>query len=124
MTHAENNITNLQTILGDIRSVSNKNNLKYRLEFLYENDSGARIRLAFVKPQNEADYNRILVSGRGFTEDMQTILDEELLIEIKKDQNEWTVTYSETVKPANHNDSQPVMSQVVKSINDVIKSNN
>ena len=84
MTHAENNITNLQTILGDIRSVSNKNNLKYRLEFLYENDSGARIRLAFVKPQNEADYNRILVSGRGFTEDMQTILDEELLIGIKK----------------------------------------
>ena len=124
MTHTENNITNLQTILDDIRSVSNKNNLKYRLEFLYENDIGARIRLAFVKPQNESAYNRILVSGRGFTEDMQTILDEELLIEIKKDQNEWIATYSEAVKPASHNDSQPVINQVVKSINDVIKSNN
>ena len=124
MTHTENNLTNLQTILDDIRSVSNKNNLKYRLEFLYENDIGARIRLAFVKPENEAAYNRILVSGRGFTKDMQTILDEELLIEIKNDQNEWVVTYSETVKPANHNGSQPVISQIIKSINDVIKSNN
>ena len=124
MTHTENNITNLQTILDDIRLVSKKNNLKYRLEFLYEDDIGARIRLAFVRPQNEAHYNRILVSGRGFTEDMQTILDEELHIEIKKHHNKWAVNYSETVKSTKHNDSQPVINQVVKSINNIVKANN
>ena len=117
ITKEENGPANLQTILDNIRAIANNYALKYRLEFLYENDNGARIRLASVRPDNEPNYHRTLVAGRGFTEDMQAILEEEILIELLKDNSQWTARYNQTVKTTNSNVDGHAISQAIEEIN-------
>ena len=121
MTHTENNLTNLQIILDDIRSIAVDSNLKYRLEFLYEDDLGARIRLAYVKPDNDNHYSRILATGRGFASDIESVLEEELLLEIKKDATQWIVTHTHTIEPADFNKGQTLISQAIQLIKDVVQ---
>ena len=122
MTHTENNITNLQIILDNIRSIAANNNLKYRLDFLYEDDLGARIRLAYVKPDNENHYSRILATGRGFGSDIESVLEEELLLEIKKDASQWIVTHTHTIEPDNYNKDQTSTSQAIQLINEIVQA--
>ena len=122
MTHTENNITNLQIILDNIRSIAANNNLKYRLDFLYEDDLGARIRLAYVKPDNENHYSRILATGRGFACDIESILEEELLLEIKKDASQWIITHTHTIEPDVFNKDQTSISQAIQLIKDVVQA--
>jgi len=121
ITKEENGPANLQTILDNIRAIANNYALKYRLEFLYENDNGARIRLASVRPDNEPNYHRTLVAGRGFTEDMQAILEEEMLIELLKDHNQWTASYENTVKPTGSKPGKLVTQQIIDEINETLK---
>ena len=122
MTHTENNITNLQLILDNIRSIAANNNLKYRLDFLYEDDLGARIRLAYVKPDNENHYSRILATGRGFGSDIESVLEEELLLEIKKDASQWIVTHTHTIEPDNYNKDQTSTSQAIQLIKEIVQA--
>ena len=117
MTNEETDPANLQTILDNIRAIAHNYKLKYRLEFLYENDSGARIRLASVKPENEPNYQRTLVAGRSFTEHMKAILEEEILVELLKDHSQWTARYNQTVKAANSNVDGHAISQADEEIN-------
>jgi len=121
ITKEENGPANLQTILDNIRAIANNYALKYRLEFLYENDNGARIRLASVRPDNEPNYHRTLVAGRGFTEDMQAILEEEMLIELLKDHNQWTASYENTAKPTSSKTGKLVTQQIIGEINEALK---
>lgn len=122
MTHIENNITNLQIILDNIRSIAANNNLKYRLDFLYEDDLGARIRLAYVKPDNENHYSRILATGRGFASDIESVLEEELLLEIKNDTSQWIVTHTHTIEPDVFNKDQTSINQAIQLIKDVVQA--
>ena len=120
MTNEETEPANLQTILDNIRAIAHNYKLKYRLEFLYENDSGARIRLASVRPEYEPNYQRTLVAGRSFTEDMKAILEEEILVELLKDHSQWTARYNQTVKPANPNVDGHLISQAIEEINEAL----
>ena len=114
-------MTNLQTILDNVRTIAHNHEIKYRLEFLYENDIGARIRLALVLSNNESDYRRILVAGRGFSQDMQSILEEELVIEITKNHNKWSASYEQTVKPISSNPGNLAIQQIIGRINETLK---
>ncbi len=120
MTNEETEPANLQTILDNIRAIAHNYKLKYRLEFLYENDSGARIRLASVRPEYEPNYQRTLVAGRSFTEDMKAILEEEILVELLKDHSQWTARYNQTVKPASPNVDGHLISQAIEEINEAL----
>ena len=121
ITKEENGPANLQTILDNIRAIAHNYKLKYRLEFLYENDNGARIRLASVSPENEPNYDRTLVAGRGFTEDMRALLEEEMLVELLKDHNQWTASYENTVKPTSSKTGKLVTQQIIGEINEALK---
>jgi len=114
-------MTNLQTILDNVRTIAHSHKLKYRLEFLYENDIGARIRLALVLSNNESNYHRILVEGRGFSQDMQSILEEELVIELTKKHNAWTASYEQTVKSTISKPGKPATQQIIREINEALK---
>ena len=121
MTKEENGSAKLQTVLDNIRAIAHNYKLKYRLEFLYENDNGARIRLASVSPENEPNYDRTLVAGRGFTEDMRALLEEEMLVELSKDHNQWTASYENTVKPTSSKTGKLVTQQIIGEINEALK---
>ena len=121
MTKEENGSANLQTVLDNIRAIAHNYKLKYRLEFLYENDNGARIRLASVSPENEPNYDRTLVAGRGFTEDMRALLEEEMLVELSKDHNQWTASYENTAKPTSSKTGKLVTQQIIGEINEALK---
>ena len=121
MTKEENGSANLQTVLDNIRAIAHNYKLKYRLEFLYQNDNGARIRLASVSPENEPNYDRTLVAGRGFTEDMRALLEEEMLVELLKDHNQWTASYENTVKPTSSKPGKLVTQQIIGEINEALK---
>ncbi|HCU81064.1 MAG TPA: hypothetical protein DGN60_07880 [Chloroflexi bacterium] len=115
-------MTNLQTTLDNVRTVAHNHNLKYRLEFLYENDIGARIRLALVLLHNESNYHRTLVEGKGFSQDMQSILEEELVIELTKKHNAWTASYEQTVKPTSSKPGQLATQRIIGEINQALKA--
>jgi hypothetical protein len=124
ITKEENDSANLQTILDNVRAIAHNHKLKYRLEFLYENDNGARIRLASVKPENEPNYHRTLVAGRGFTEDMQEILEEEILVELLKDHNQWTARYNQTIIPTKSKVDEHATRPAIEEIKQALKSIN
>ena len=124
MTNEETEPANLQTILDNIRAIAHNYKLKYRLEFLYENDSGARIRLASVRPEYEPNYQRTLVAGRSFTEDMKAILEEEILVELLKDHNQWTARYNQTIIPTKSKVDEHATRPAIEEIKQALKSIN
>jgi hypothetical protein len=52
---------------------------------------------------------------------MQSILEEELVIEITKKHNKWSASYEQTVKPISSNPGNLAIQQIIGIINETLK---
>ena len=78
-----------QEVLHAIRAVCKNNSLQYTLEFEYEENNGARMRIAYVKPENLLDYMYLLVAGKRWTSDAEDVVEEEVVLEIRQEGTKW-----------------------------------
>ena len=86
----------LQKILDNILAVCNTNGVWYNLEKIVGEDVGARIRIAYVRPENKIHYLMALTAGTHTNRD-EDIVEEEYLLEIDWGGSKWEHKFTITV---------------------------
>jgi len=86
----------LQEVLDSIKAVCDANCVMYNLERITGQDDGARIRIAYVRPDQKLTY--IMSVTAGTHEGREDILEEECLFEVDWDGDKWAHKFTSTMK--------------------------
>ena len=86
----------LQEVLDSIKAVCDANSVMYNLETIIGHDDGARIRIAYVRPDQKLTY--ILAVTAGTHEGREDILEEECLFEVDWDGDKWAHKFTSTME--------------------------
>ncbi len=80
----------LEQVLADVESVVKKKDLKYHLDAKFEDSSGARVIIRWVKPFNNIIYTHMLMGGiSNSPKGLAEVIEEEVVIEITTDDDKW-----------------------------------
>ena len=80
----------LEQVLADIESVAKKKDLKYHLDAKFEDSSGARVIIRWVKPFNNIIYTHMLMGDiSNSPKGLADVIEEEVVIEITTDGDKW-----------------------------------
>jgi len=86
----------LQDALDNIRAVCDNNGLVFNLEYVKGEEVGARVRIAFVRPENRSRYMQLLIAGTHAIGG-EDIVEEECLLEIDWSGTEWEHEFTQTI---------------------------
>ena len=114
----------LEQVLADVESVVKKKDLKYHLDAKFEDSSGARVIIRWVKPFNNIIYTHMLMGGiSNSPKGLAEVIEEEVVIEITTDDDkwadEWNWTKHLTDKETN---KESVLRSSILDIQDALKS--
>jgi hypothetical protein len=80
----------LEQVLADIESIAKKKDLRYHLDAKFEDSSGARVIIRWVKPFNNIIYTHMLMSGiSNSPKGLAEVIEEEVVISITLDGDKW-----------------------------------
>ena len=86
----------LQEVLDSIKAVCDANSVMYNLEAIIGQDDGARIRIAYVRPDQKLTY--ILAVTAGTHVGREDMLEEECLFEVDWDGDKWAHKFTSTME--------------------------
>jgi hypothetical protein len=90
----------LEQVLSDIESVAKKKDLKYHLDAKFEDSSGARVIIRWVKPFNNIIYTHMLMAGiSNSPKGLAEVIEEEVVISITTDGDKWADEWNWTKHP-------------------------
>jgi len=83
----------LADVLRDIKAVAKTKDLKFHTENIVNDKSGARVRIMYVKPQNNILYATMMLPG-DTPIGVKSVIEEEVVLEITKVSKEWKANWS------------------------------
>jgi hypothetical protein len=90
----------LEQVLADIESIAKKKDLKYHLDAKFEDSSGARVIIRWVKPFNNIIYTHMLIAGiSNSPKGLAEVIEEEVVISITTDGDKWADEWNWTKYP-------------------------
>ena len=113
----------LEQVLADIESITKKKDLKYHLDTKFEDSTGARVIIRWIKPFNNIIYTHLLIGGisnspKGLVE----VIEEEVVISITTDGDKWADKWNWTKHLTNkETNKESVLRSSILEIQDALR---
>ena len=113
----------LEQVLADIESIAKKKDLKYHLDTKFEDSTGARVIIRWVKPFNNIIYTHLLIGGiSNSPKGLAEVIEEEVVIEITIDGDKWADKWNWTKHLTNkETNKESVLRSSILEIQDALR---